>query len=98
MRTHKPPRTALAHMTPKRTAFINMTTGVVLAASGPNARMILNGVSQRQTAVSHSTPAAEIIAADYATRAEGTPASSLLSTIFECEVHLRTMEDNEVVI
>jgi hypothetical protein len=74
------------------------TTGVILAASGPNARMILTGVSKRQTAVSHSTPEAEIIAADHAMRAEGIPALSLLETIFERKVHLCMMEDNEAMI
>jgi hypothetical protein len=51
--------------------------------------MILTGVSKRQTAVSHSTPEAEIIAADHAMRAERIPALSLLDTIFERKVHLR---------
>jgi hypothetical protein len=60
--------------------------------------MILNGVSKRQTAVSHSTPEAEIIAADYAMRAEGIPALSLLEMIFERKVHLCMMEDNEAMI
>jgi hypothetical protein len=64
------------------------TTGVILAVSGPNARVILAGVSKRQTAVSHSTPEAEIIAAVHAMRAEGIPALSLLETIFEREVSL----------
>jgi hypothetical protein len=48
--------------------------------------------------VSHSTPEAEIIAADHAMRAEGIPALSLLGTIFERKVHLCVMEDNEAMI
>jgi hypothetical protein len=47
---------------------VRSTTGVALAVEGPNARMIANGVSKRQTAVSHSTPEAEIVAVDYAIR------------------------------
>jgi hypothetical protein len=74
------------------------TTGVILAVSGPNARMILTGVSKRQTAVSHSTLEAEIIAADHAMRAEDIPTLSLLDTIFERKVHLRMMGDNEAMI
>jgi hypothetical protein len=74
------------------------TAGVILAVSGPNARVILAGVSKRQTAVSRSRPEAEIIAADHAMRAEGIPALSLLDTIFARKVHLRMMEDNEAMI
>jgi hypothetical protein len=72
--------------------------GVILAVSGPDARVILAGVSKRPTAVSHSTPEAEIVAADYAARAEGIPTLSLLDTIFERKVHLRMMGDNEAMI
>jgi hypothetical protein len=63
------------------------TTGVILAMSGPDARVILTGVSKRRTAMSRSTPEAEIIAADRAMRAEGIPTLSLLDTIFERKVH-----------
>jgi hypothetical protein len=59
------------------------TAGVILAVSGPNTRVILTGVSKRQTAVSRSTREAEIIAADHEMRAEGIPALSLLDTIYE---------------
>jgi hypothetical protein len=74
------------------------TAGVILAVSGPNARVILAGVSKIQTAVSHSTPEAEIVAADHAMRAEGIPALSLLGAIFERKVHLCVMEDDEAMI
>jgi hypothetical protein len=60
--------------------------------------MILNVVSKRQTAVSHSTPEAEIVAADYAMRQEGMPTLALLSTILGREVTLSMMEDNEAMI
>jgi hypothetical protein len=65
---------------------------------GPNTRMVANGVSKRQTAVSHSTPDAEIVATDYAVRAEGMPALSLLEIILERKVRLRVMGDNEAMI
>jgi hypothetical protein len=74
------------------------TTGVALAVERPNARVVANGVSKRQTAVSHSTPEAEIVAADYAMRAEGVPDLSLISTILERLVELCMMEDNEAMI
>jgi hypothetical protein len=57
--------------------------GVALAVEGPNACVVANGVSKRQTSVSHGMPEAEIVAADYAVRAEGVPALSLLSAILE---------------
>jgi hypothetical protein len=64
----------------------------------PNARVILNGVSRSQTAVSHSTPEAEIVAADYAMRVEGMPTLTLLGAILERKVHLCMMGDNEAMI
>jgi hypothetical protein len=70
------------------------TAGVALAVEGPNARMVV----KRQTAVSHSTPEAEIVAADYAMRAEGVPALSLLSAILERPVKFCMMEDHEAMI
>jgi hypothetical protein len=60
--------------------------------------MILNAVSKRQTAVSHSTPEAEIVAADYAMRQEGVPTLALLSTILGREVTLSMMGDNEAMV
>jgi hypothetical protein len=59
---------------------VRSTTGVALVMEGPNTRMVVNGVSKRQTAVSHSTPKAEIVAADYAMRAEGMPAYHYIGT------------------
>jgi hypothetical protein len=44
------------------------TTTVTLAVEGPNTRTAINVVSKRQTAVTHSTPDAEIVAADDAMR------------------------------
>jgi hypothetical protein len=77
---------------------LRSATGVALAVEGPNTRMVANGVFERQTAVSHSTPEAEIVAADYAMRQEGMPALSLLECILERPVRLCVMEDNEAMI
>jgi hypothetical protein len=74
------------------------TTRVTLAVEGPNARMVINAVSKRQTAASHSTPDAEIVAADSGMRQEGMPTLPLLSTILGREVTLSRMEDNEAII
>jgi hypothetical protein len=74
------------------------TTRVALEVKGPHTRMVVNGVSKRQTAVSHSTLEAEIVAADYARRQEGMPALSLRECILERPVRLCIMEDNEAMI
>ena len=49
-----------------------------LNLQGPNTRFPLSGSSKRQSCVSHSTPEAEILAADIAMRAMGLPALKLL--------------------
>ena len=48
-----------------------------LNIQGPNTRFPLSGSSKRQGCVSHSTPEAEIVAADVAMRATGMPALNL---------------------
>ena len=60
------------------------TSGLHLALRGPATGFPLTGASKRQTCVSHSTPEAEIVAADFALRTSGIPAQQLL------ERHLRT--------
>jgi hypothetical protein len=81
-----------------QTQTMRSATGVALAVEGLNARVVANAVSERQTAVFHSTPEAEIVAADYTMRAEGMPALSLISTILERPAKLCMMEDNEAII
>ena len=71
------------------------TSGTYLALFGPNTKAPLNGRSKRQTAVSHSTPEAEIAAADEALRAEGIPATELWNTVLKRQVQLRLQEDND---
>jgi hypothetical protein len=46
------------------------TIGVFLCVIGPRTFITLQGISKRQTCVSHSTPEAEIVAADHAIRAD----------------------------
>jgi hypothetical protein len=65
---------------------VRSTTGVALAVEEPNTRVVVQGVSKRQTAVSHSTPEADVVAADYAMRAEGVPALTLMEAIPERKV------------
>ena len=50
------------------------TTGLYMAMVGPNTFAPLGAVSKTQTAISHSSTEAEIVALDYAIRAEGIPA------------------------
>ena len=52
------------------------TTGLSLAMVGPNSFYPLGAVSKTQSAVSHSSTEAEVIALDYAVRIEGLPALS----------------------
>eukprot|EP00971_Amphidinium_carterae_P254285 5048029-Amphidinium_carterae.2 len=53
---------------------------LVFGVLGP---MFLAAISKRQSCVSHSTPKAEIVAADTALRLIGLPALSILSELFE---------------
>ena len=74
------------------------TSGVYLCLEGPDTRFPLQGQSKRQTCVSHSTPEAEIVAADFALRTIGIPALSLWETILQRQVTLTFHEDNAAMI
>ena len=50
------------------------TTGIFMAMVGPNTFFPLGAISKTQSAVSHSSTEAEVIALDYAIRVEGLPA------------------------
>ena len=73
------------------------TSSCATAIVGPNARFFLSAKSQRQTAVSHSTPEAEIVSADLAVRAEALPASLLWNHVLDRDVKVTFLEDNEAV-
>ena len=73
------------------------TSACATAMAGPNTRFFLSAKSQRQTAVSHSTPEAEIVSADLAVRTEALPASLLWNHILERDVKVLFLEDNEAV-
>ena len=57
--------------------------------------MPLSGHSRKQGAVSHSTPEAEIVAADDALRTEGLPALTLWESLFKRKMKIELLEDND---
>ena len=74
------------------------TSGVFIALTGPNSFFPLNAISKKQSCVSHSTPEAEIVAADLAIRTEGLPALQLWGVVLERPVKLLVQEDNQATI
>ena len=74
------------------------TSGVFLALVGPSTFIPLSAVSKRQTAASHSTPEAEIVAADLGIRTEGLPALCLWEVLLDRTVLCVLCEDNEAGI
>ena len=58
----------------------------------------LCGLSKKQTCVSHSTPEAEIVAAELATRSEGLPGLDLWTFLLNRKVELLFCEDNQASI
>ena len=59
------------------------TSGLFLALAGPHSFYPLTASSKKQTAVSHSTPEAEIVAADAALRTLGFPGMDLWDKVLE---------------
>ena len=74
------------------------TSGVFMTLTGPSTACPLNGISKKQTGVSHSTPEAEIVAADLAVRTEGFPALQLWETLLGRPIDLHFHEDNKAAI
>ncbi len=75
------------------------TSGVFLALTGKNTFWPLTAISKRQSCVSHSTPEAEIVAADLAIRTEGLPALDLWSTLLKNpDLTVHFAEDNQACI
>ena len=64
---------------------LGSTSGSHMMAFGSHTRFPLAGGSKRQGCVSHSTPEAEIIAADYALRTHAIPIISLWKTLVHIE-------------
>jgi len=77
---------------------LRSTTGVFLTIQGTHTFAPLAAVSKKQTCVSHSTPEAELVAADHAVRAEGLPALPLWELILGRKLQVHLKEDNEAAI
>ena len=58
------------------------SNGGLALITGPDTFANLSPVSKKQTAVSHSTPEAEIVAADHTMRTEGLPLLDILDVLF----------------
>ena len=74
------------------------TSGCILALEGPNTYMPFVAASVKQKAVSHSTPEAELIAADAAMRKEGIPAMDVWDKLLGRKVTLTLLEDNQACL
>ncbi len=74
------------------------TSGVFLCLCGPNTLMPLAALSKKQPCVSHSTPEAELVAADLAVRCEGIPALIIWELILGRKMRLVFEEDNQAAI
>ena len=74
------------------------TTGSFLCIRGPSTFFPIAMQSKRQGCVSHSTPEAEIVAADFALRMMGLPALDLCQAVFPERPALFFHEDNQAMI
>ena len=77
---------------------LRSTSGGHLNIQGPNTRFPLSGSSKRQGCVSHSTPEAEIVAADVAMRSMGMPALKLVERILKKSPNFVFYDDNKAMI
>ena len=74
------------------------TSGAFFCLAGQDTFFSIQAHSKKQTAVSHSTPEAEIVSADLAVRTIGTPALSLWDTLLGRDNVLIFHEDNTAMI
>ena len=74
------------------------TSGIHLAMLGKHTNFPLTGISKGQSCVSHSTPEAEIVAANLALRMLGLPGLEMWDILLAREVVLLFREDNTAMI
>ena len=77
---------------------LRSTSGSHMMAFGSHTRFPLAGGSKRQGCVSHSTPEAEIVAADYALRTHAVPVISLWKTLVGSDPKIIFHDDNQGMI
>ena len=77
---------------------LRSTSGSHMMAFGSHTRFPLAGGSKRQGCVSHSTPEAEIVAADFALRTHAVPVISLWKTLVGSDPKIIFLDDNQGMI
>ncbi|CAE7391735.1 unnamed protein product [Symbiodinium microadriaticum] len=77
---------------------LKTTSGARLHIQGPRARFPLAGLSKRQGCLSHSTPEAEIVAADFAMMRWGLPAITLWQQLDGKDPDFGFYDDNQTMI
>ncbi|CAE8637047.1 unnamed protein product, partial [Polarella glacialis] len=74
------------------------TSGVFLGIYGKNTFVPVAAQAKKQSCVSHSTPEAELVAANLALRTQGLPALEVFDKVFGRKVKLFFEEDNNTAI
>ena len=74
------------------------TSGLQLMLPGPNTYYPITGQSKKQGCQSHSTPEAEIVAAEHTLRTVGLPALGLWGKLLGQNAVLEFLKDNETAI
>ena len=77
---------------------LKSTSGVFLALTGSHSFWPLCGQSKKQTAVSHSTVEAELVACNHGLRTEGLPALLLWEPILGRKTSLVLYQDNQATM
>ena len=77
---------------------LKSTSGAHMHIQGPHTRFPLAGLSKRQGCLSHSTPEAEIVAADFAMTRLGLPAIALWQQLGGTDPNFVFYDDNQTMI
>ena len=77
---------------------LRSTSGAHMHTQGSHTRFPLAGMSKRQGCVSHSTPEAEIVAADHAMSRVGLPAITLWKLLSAADLNFVFYDDNQTMI
>ncbi|MFM7987362.1 MAG: hypothetical protein ACKPKO_49420, partial [Candidatus Fonsibacter sp.] len=74
------------------------TSGYYSVIRGPHTSFPISAGSKIQSCVSHSTPEAELVAADFGLRTDGLPSLILWQVLFPHQPPLLFHEDNQAMI